>query len=104
LSVFILRRFIQSIFVVFTMTVIVFFGVSVIGNPIDLFAPQECDQRCLADLKVRFGLDRPTDCSGRALARVESPVLHLEHATDGEPARRRRVLETQAISRPTAIT
>jgi peptide/nickel transport system permease protein len=59
LSVFILRRILQSLFVVLTMTMIVFFGVSIIGNPIDLFAPQECDQRCLAELKMRFGLDRP---------------------------------------------
>ncbi len=75
MSVFILRRFIQSIFVVFTMTVIVFFGVSVIGNPIDLFAPQECDQRCLAELKVRFGLDRPI---------WEQYVVFLGNALQGE--------------------
>ncbi len=59
MSQFILRRLIESVFVVLVMTLIVFFGVSVIGNPADIFAAQECDQKCLADLKARFGLDRP---------------------------------------------
>jgi peptide/nickel transport system permease protein len=49
----------ESVFVVFAMSLIVFMGVSVIGNPADIFAAQECDQKCLADLKARFGLDRP---------------------------------------------
>jgi peptide/nickel transport system permease protein len=59
LSHFILRRVMESLFVVFAMSLIVFLGVSVIGNPADIFAAQECDQKCLADLKARFGLDRP---------------------------------------------
>jgi peptide/nickel transport system permease protein len=59
LSEYILRRVLESLFVIFAMTLIVFFGVSVIGNPADIFAAQECDQKCLADLKARFGLDLP---------------------------------------------
>ncbi|MGL4445696.1 MAG: ABC transporter permease [Alsobacter sp.] len=59
MSVFILRRVMESVFVILVMTFIVFFGVSVIGSPIDIFAAQECDQRCRAELAQRFGLDRP---------------------------------------------
>jgi peptide/nickel transport system permease protein len=58
-SAFILRRVLQSVFVLFAMSLIVFFGVSVIGNPIAIFASQECDQRCVAELTRQFGLDRP---------------------------------------------
>jgi peptide/nickel transport system permease protein len=58
-SQFVLRRVLESFFVVAAMSLIVFFGVSIIGNPADIFAAQECDQKCLAELKARFGLDRP---------------------------------------------
>jgi len=59
MSVFILQRLMQSIFVLVAMSLIVFFGVSVIGNPVDMFAAQECDQRCRAEIARSFGLDRP---------------------------------------------
>jgi peptide/nickel transport system permease protein len=59
MSVFILQRLMQSVFVLVAMSLIVFFGVSVIGNPIDMFAAQECDQRCRAEIARSFGLDRP---------------------------------------------
>jgi peptide/nickel transport system permease protein len=65
----------ESILVVFVMTMIVFFGVSVIGNPADIFAAQECDQRCLAALKAKFGLDRPL---------WEQYLLFLRNAVTGE--------------------
>ncbi len=65
----------ESVFVAFVMTLIVFFGVSVIGNPADIFAAQECDQKCLADLKARFGLDRPL---------WEQYFLFLSNALRGE--------------------
>jgi peptide/nickel transport system permease protein len=41
------------------MTMLVFFGVSVVGDPIQMFAPQQCDQRCVDALRASFGLDRP---------------------------------------------
>lgn len=59
MSAFILRRVLQSAGVVLVMTLLVFFGVSVIGDPIDMFAPQQCDQRCVDGLRRQFGLDRP---------------------------------------------
>jgi peptide/nickel transport system permease protein len=75
LSQYILRRVMESVFVLFAMSLIVFFGVSVIGNPADIFAAQECDQKCLADLKARFGLDRPL---------WEQYLLFLRNALTGE--------------------
>lgn len=59
MSAFILRRLLQSAGVVLAMTLLVFFGVSVVGDPIDMFAPQQCDQRCVDALRAQFGLDRP---------------------------------------------
>ena len=56
---FILRRLLQTILVLIVMTVLVFFGVHVIGNPADLFASSECTRACLAEIEANLGLDRP---------------------------------------------
>jgi len=58
-TLFLLQRLIQSVFVMVAMTLLVFFGVSVVGDPIQMFAPQQCDQRCVDALRASFGLDRP---------------------------------------------
>lgn len=56
---FILRRILQALLVLFVMTVLVFFGIHVIGNPVDLFASSECTKACLDEIMVNLGLDRP---------------------------------------------
>ncbi len=56
---FILRRILQALLVLIVMTVLVFFGVNVIGNPVYIFASSECDQECLARIIADLGLDRP---------------------------------------------
>ena len=56
---FLLRRILQAILVLFVMTVLVFFGVNVIGNPVYIFASSECNQACLEEIIVNLGLDRP---------------------------------------------
>jgi len=56
---FILRRVLQAILVLFVMTVLVFFGVHVIGNPIDLFVSSECTKACVDEIMANLGLDRP---------------------------------------------
>ncbi|MEO1226138.1 MAG: ABC transporter permease [Pseudomonadota bacterium] len=56
---FILRRILQALLVLIVMTVLVFFGVNVIGNPVYIFASSECDQACLARIIADLGLDRP---------------------------------------------
>jgi peptide/nickel transport system permease protein len=58
-SVFILRRLMQSLMVVFVMSVIVFFGVNVIGDPVDLLISPDADQAEIAATIIRLGLDKP---------------------------------------------
>lgn len=56
---FIARRLVQSLFVLFVMTLVVFFGVNVIGNPVYIFASSECNQACVNGIIAQLGLDRP---------------------------------------------
>ncbi|HVR37934.1 MAG TPA: ABC transporter permease [Thermoanaerobaculia bacterium] len=59
MTVFILRRMIESVFVIFAITLIVYFGVHLIGNPIDVLVGPDCAQACRAEAAARLGLDRP---------------------------------------------
>jgi peptide/nickel transport system permease protein len=56
---FVLRRIAQAVVVLFAMTLLVFFGVNVIGNPVYIFASSECTQECLNAIIRDLGLDRP---------------------------------------------
>lgn len=56
---FIVRRLLQALLVLAVMTVLVFFGVNVIGNPVYIFASSECDQACLDAIIADLGLDLP---------------------------------------------
>ncbi|MEO0701782.1 MAG: ABC transporter permease [Pseudomonadota bacterium] len=56
---FIVKRLLQALLVLAVMTVLVFFGVNVIGNPVYIFASSECDQPCLDAIIKDLGLDRP---------------------------------------------
>ena len=53
------RRIVQAFFVVFMMTVIVFIGVSVIGDPMEILVSPEADQQERARVVESLGLDRP---------------------------------------------
>src|ERR1700733_9754075 len=53
------RRLIQAAFVVLAMTVIVFIGVHVIGNPVDILISPEADQAERARIIASLGLDQP---------------------------------------------
>ena len=55
----IVRRFLQAIFVVLAMTLIVFIGVHVIGNPVDILISPEADQAERARIIANLGLDLP---------------------------------------------
>ena len=59
MSVFIIRRLLQSAVVVVLMTLIVFFGVNVIGDPVDLLVSPDATQAEVEAVKERWGLDRP---------------------------------------------
>ena len=54
-----IRRLIQATFVVLAMTVIVFIGVHVIGNPVDILISPEADQAERARILADLGLDQP---------------------------------------------
>jgi len=54
-----IRRLIQACFVVLAMTVIVFIGVHVIGNPVDILISPEADQAERARIIAEMGFDRP---------------------------------------------
>ena len=53
------RRLLQSLFVILAMTIIVFIGVSVIGDPVETLIAPDADQIERARAIVQFGLDKP---------------------------------------------
>ena len=59
MTVFIIRRFFQSLMVIVAMSVIVFFAVNVIGNPVDILINPEFDQEELERAIKALGLDLP---------------------------------------------
>jgi peptide/nickel transport system permease protein len=59
MTVFIIRRLMQSILVLFAMSAIVFFGVYVVGNPIEILISPEADEVERARATAALGLDRP---------------------------------------------
>jgi peptide/nickel transport system permease protein len=54
-----IRRLVQAGFVVLAMTAIVFVGVHVIGNPVDILISPEADQAERARIITSMGLDQP---------------------------------------------
>jgi peptide/nickel transport system permease protein len=56
---FILRRLSQAMFVVFSMVVIVFFGVNVVGDPIWMLVSPDMNQQQIEETARNLGLDRP---------------------------------------------
>jgi peptide/nickel transport system permease protein len=59
MTVFIIRRLLQSVLVLAAMSVIVFVGVYAIGNPIDILINPQADQEEIARATHALGLDRP---------------------------------------------
>ncbi|MFK7861057.1 MAG: ABC transporter permease [Granulosicoccus sp.] len=59
MTAFIIRRLLQAVMVVFLMSMIVFFGVNVIGDPVDMLISPEADQAEIARTIQALGLDRP---------------------------------------------
>jgi len=59
MSVFIIRRLLQSGLVVIAMSVIVFFGVNLIGNPVDMYVSPDATQDEIQRVISQFGLDQP---------------------------------------------
>ena len=59
MGIFIIRRIAQAALVVLAMTLIVFFGVNVIGNPVDILVSPDCNQACYENAVRSLGLDKP---------------------------------------------
>lgn len=59
MTVFILRRLMQSLWVITAMSVIVFLGVFAIGNPVDILINPEADQIVREQAIKNLGLDKP---------------------------------------------
>ena len=59
MTAFIIRRLLQAIVVIFLMSLIVFFGVNVIGDPVDMLINPEADQAEIERTIKALGLDKP---------------------------------------------
>ena len=59
MSVFVIRRLMQSALVVVLMSVIVFFGINSIGDPVDMLINPEADQAEFERAIRALGLDKP---------------------------------------------
>lgn len=59
MSVFIIRRLMQSILVVWIMSLLVFVGVNIVGDPVDMLINPEADQAEIERFIKDLGLDRP---------------------------------------------
>lgn len=58
MSVFIIRRLLQSFVVVLVMSLLVFVGVNVVGDPVDMLVNPEADQAEIDRVIRDFGLDK----------------------------------------------
>lgn len=59
MTVTILRRLMQSVLVVLAMSVVVFFGINLAGNPVFMFVSPDADQAEIQRVITQFGFDRP---------------------------------------------
>ena len=59
MTVFVIRRLLQALLVVFLMSVIVFFGVNIVGDPVYMLVSPAADQADIEAAIRRLGLDRP---------------------------------------------
>jgi len=75
MTVFIIRRMLQALLVVCLMSVIVFFGVNIVGDPIYMLVSPDADQADIEAAIARLGLDRPI---------WEQYVLFLKGAAQGD--------------------
>jgi peptide/nickel transport system permease protein len=59
MTAFLIRRLMQSAVVVFVMSLVVFLGVNVVGDPIDMLISPDATQAEIEQTIKNFGLDRP---------------------------------------------
>ncbi len=78
MTVFVIRRLLQALLVVFLMSVIVFFGVNIVGDPVYMLVSPDADQADIQATIERLGLDRPI---------IEQYMLFLKGAAQGDLGR-----------------
>lgn len=59
MTLWLVKRILQALLIVFLMTIIVFVGLHAIGNPIDILIGPDADQRDRALIIAQLGLDKP---------------------------------------------
>ena len=59
MTVFIIRRLMQSVLVVFVMSFLVFSGVNLVGDPVEMMVNDEADQAERERVIKAMGLDKP---------------------------------------------
>jgi peptide/nickel transport system permease protein len=59
MTLWIIRRLVQAMLIVIAMTIIVFIGVNVIGDPVEILISQEADQEERLRMISSLGLDQP---------------------------------------------
>jgi peptide/nickel transport system permease protein len=59
MTVFVIRRLLQSAVVLMVMSLLVFLGVFAIGNPVDILVSPQADQAEIARATAALGLDKP---------------------------------------------
>jgi peptide/nickel transport system permease protein len=59
MTTWLIRRLLQALFVVLAMSIIVFVGVHVIGNPVDILISPQADQAERARIIAELGFDQP---------------------------------------------
>jgi peptide/nickel transport system permease protein len=59
MTVFVIRRLMQSVVVLLVMSLLVFVGVFAIGNPVDILVNPQADQAEMARATAALGLDKP---------------------------------------------
>ena len=65
-TVFIIRRLMQSVLVLCFMSLLVFVGVYAIGNPVDILINPQANQADIESAIAALGLDKPLAEIGRA--------------------------------------
>jgi len=58
-TVFIIRRLLQSLVVLVAMSLVVFIGVSIVGDPVDMLVSADATQEEVERVVREFGLDKP---------------------------------------------
>ena len=82
MTAYILRRLLQSLALIAVMSVIVFFGVNIVGDPMWLLVNPQMDQKDIEEAVRALGLDRPVWeqyllLRERRAARRSRAIVHL---------------------------